>query len=210
MVHAPDTVRRGITTITGSRLKVMIKTLTVTDRGHRCDSPLHTAPVTKLERAARHPHESPLENHRPPAQIRHPAATPSHPKHPCADSPPTANRQAFSNEATSAARPSEGRHDASLGRIGVAPAWKIEERHFTDDVGPARIVHRGHCHANRSYARTATTEQARTALDRDEAAACQVYRPDRPLRTANCTETAEGDFAGSYESHCFGVNGSQV
>jgi Family of unknown function (DUF6233) len=70
-------------------------------------------------------------------------------------------------------------------RVGVAPAWKIEERvYFTDDRGPARIVHRGHCHANRDHVRPATTEQARAALTRTDAAACQVCRPNRPLHTA--------------------------
>jgi hypothetical protein len=70
-------------------------------------------------------------------------------------------------------------------RVGVAPAWKIEERvYFTDDVGPARIVHRGHCHATRDHARHATTEQARPVLTRTDAAACQACRPDRPQRTA--------------------------
>lgn len=67
-------------------------------------------------------------------------------------------------------------------RVGVVPAWKIEERaYFTDDTDPARVVHRGHCHANRDQARPATTEQARAVLDRADAAACQVCRPDRPL-----------------------------
>lgn len=70
-------------------------------------------------------------------------------------------------------------------RAGVTPAWKVEERvYFTDDVGPARAVHRGHCHANRDHARPATTEQARAVLERADAAACEVCRPDRPLRTA--------------------------
>ncbi|MBY8882891.1 DUF6233 domain-containing protein [Actinacidiphila acidipaludis] len=70
-------------------------------------------------------------------------------------------------------------------RVGVAPAWKVEERvYFADDVGPARIVHRGHCHATRDHARAATVEQARAILGQADAAACQVCRPDRPLRPA--------------------------
>ncbi|MFI1098518.1 DUF6233 domain-containing protein [Streptomyces sp. NPDC020917] len=70
-------------------------------------------------------------------------------------------------------------------RAAVSPAWKIEERvYFTDDIGPARIVHRGNCRATRDRARPATPEQARAALARGDSAACQVCRPDRPLRTA--------------------------
>jgi hypothetical protein len=70
-------------------------------------------------------------------------------------------------------------------RPGVTPAWKVEERvYFGPERGPARIVHRGDCHANHDYARPATTEQARAVLTRDDAAPCGICRPDRPLRTA--------------------------
>ncbi|SHN35807.1 DUF6233 domain-containing protein [Actinacidiphila paucisporea] len=69
-------------------------------------------------------------------------------------------------------------------RPGVTPAWKVEEKvYFGPERGPARIVHRGDCRAARDLARPASTEQARTVLDRD-AAACEVCRPDRPLRSA--------------------------
>ncbi|WP_372440946.1 DUF6233 domain-containing protein [Actinacidiphila acididurans] len=68
-------------------------------------------------------------------------------------------------------------------RVGVAPAWKVEERvYFTDDVGPARVVHRRHCHANRDHARPATTEQARAILERADAAAARCAGP-----TGRCT-----------------------
>ncbi|MFG1808285.1 DUF6233 domain-containing protein [Streptomyces sp. NPDC049040] len=50
--------------------------------------------------------------------------------------------------------------------------------------GPAHVVHRGDCHAARDLTRPATTEQARAVLTRDDAAPCQMCRPDRPLRTA--------------------------
>jgi hypothetical protein len=70
-------------------------------------------------------------------------------------------------------------------RVGVAPAWKVEEPvYFGTERGPARIVHRGTCHASRDLARPATTEQARAVLERPDAAACEVCRPDRPLRSA--------------------------
>ncbi|WP_443071591.1 DUF6233 domain-containing protein [Streptomyces sp. NBC_01477] len=66
-------------------------------------------------------------------------------------------------------------------RYGVPARWRIEESvYFGTTVGPARIVHRGTCHANHDYARPATTEQARAVLERADAAACQVCRPDRP------------------------------
>nr|WP_240964426.1 DUF6233 domain-containing protein [Streptomyces sp. C1-2] len=84
-------------------------------------------------------------------------------------------------------QPIDGQPDGRvpIERAGVAPAWKVEERvFFADDTGPARIVHRGGCHANRDHARPATTEQARAALRRDDATPCQVCRPDQPLRTA--------------------------
>ena len=69
-------------------------------------------------------------------------------------------------------------------RTGITPAWKIEERvFFTADTGPARIVYRGDCHANRDHARPATTEQARADLTRDDTAPCDICRPDRPLNT---------------------------
>lgn len=70
-------------------------------------------------------------------------------------------------------------------RPGVTPAWKVEEKvYFGTERGPARIVHRGTCHAARDLARPVTTEQARGALTRPDTAACEVCRPDRPLRTA--------------------------
>jgi hypothetical protein len=70
-------------------------------------------------------------------------------------------------------------------RPGVTPAWKVEEKvYFTGDVGPARIVHRGDCHANPDLTRPASTEQARAVLTREDAAPCPLCRPDRPLRTA--------------------------
>jgi hypothetical protein len=68
---------------------------------------------------------------------------------------------------------------------GIPPAWKVEEKaYFGPERGPARIVHRGDCHANHDYARPATTEQARAILIRPDAAPCGTCRPDRPLRTA--------------------------
>lgn len=70
-------------------------------------------------------------------------------------------------------------------RVGVAPAWKVEEPvYFGTERGPARIVHRGACHASRDLARPVTTDQARAALTRPDAAACEVCRPDRLLRSA--------------------------
>ncbi|SHN29989.1 DUF6233 domain-containing protein [Actinacidiphila paucisporea] len=70
-------------------------------------------------------------------------------------------------------------------RPGVTPAWKVEEKvYFGPERGPARIVHRGDCHATRDLTRPATTEQARIVLDRDDAAPCPMCRPDRPLRRA--------------------------
>jgi hypothetical protein len=70
-------------------------------------------------------------------------------------------------------------------RPGVTPAWKVEEKvYFNTERGPARVVHRGTCHANRDHARPASTQQARAVLDRDDTAPCPVCRPDRPLRTA--------------------------
>lgn len=70
-------------------------------------------------------------------------------------------------------------------RPGVTPAWKVEEKvYFGPEKGPARIVHRGDCRATRDLARPASTEQARAALTRPDAAACEVCRPDRPLRSA--------------------------
>jgi hypothetical protein len=68
---------------------------------------------------------------------------------------------------------------------GIPPAWKVEEKaYFGPERGPARIVHRGDCHANHDYARPATTDQARAILTRHDAAPCDICRPDRPLRTA--------------------------
>jgi hypothetical protein len=68
-------------------------------------------------------------------------------------------------------------------RPGVTPAWKVEEPVcFGPERGPARIVHRGDCHASRDLTRPATTEQARTVLTRDDAAPYRLCRPDRPLR----------------------------
>lgn len=70
-------------------------------------------------------------------------------------------------------------------RIGVSPTWKIEEPlYFGTEHGPARILHRGTCHASRDLTRPATAEQARAVLDRDDAAPCGICRPDRPLRAA--------------------------
>jgi hypothetical protein len=52
-------------------------------------------------------------------------------------------------------------------RPGTTPAWKVEEKaYFGPERGPARIIHRGNCHANHDYARPASTEQARTILVR--------------------------------------------
>lgn len=70
-------------------------------------------------------------------------------------------------------------------RPGVTPAWKVEEKVcFGTERGLARIVHRGTCHAARDLARPASTEQARAALIRPDAAPCSLCRPDRPLPTA--------------------------
>ncbi|WUH88749.1 DUF6233 domain-containing protein [Streptomyces sp. NBC_00433] len=70
-------------------------------------------------------------------------------------------------------------------RPGTTPAWKVEEKVYSGpERGPARIVHRGECHAARDLARPASTEQARAVLTRDDAAPCPLCRPDRPLRTA--------------------------
>ncbi|MGW2355206.1 DUF6233 domain-containing protein [Actinacidiphila glaucinigra] len=69
------------------------------------------------------------------------------------------------------------RHDAT-------PDWKIEEPvYFTGDIGPARIVHRGNCHAIRDVSNAATADQARAALERPDGAACPIWRPDRVLST---------------------------
>lgn len=70
-------------------------------------------------------------------------------------------------------------------RRGVTPDWKIEEPvYFTDQGGPARIVHRGTCRAARDMSAPATTEQARAALARPDAEPCRMCRPDGPLRPA--------------------------
>jgi hypothetical protein len=70
-------------------------------------------------------------------------------------------------------------------RTGVAPAWRIEEPvYFSTEAGPARIVHRGDCHAVRDVSHPATTDQARAALARDDTEPCDICRPDRPLRAA--------------------------
>ncbi|SED58873.1 DUF6233 domain-containing protein [Streptomyces sp. Ag109_O5-10] len=82
-------------------------------------------------------------------------------------------------------------------RVGVAPAWKIEEWvYFTDDVGAARFVHRVHCHANRDHTRPVTTEQARAVPERAEAAACQVC--GRTGRCAARHSLARGCFWGCF------------
>jgi hypothetical protein len=70
-------------------------------------------------------------------------------------------------------------------RDGVTPAWRIEEPvYFSTEAGPARIVHRGDCHAVRDVSHPATTEQARAVLAREDTEPCDICRPDRPLRTA--------------------------
>jgi hypothetical protein len=70
-------------------------------------------------------------------------------------------------------------------RDGVTPAWRIEEPvYFSTEAGPARIVHRGDCHAVRDVSHPATTDQARAALARDDTEPCDLCRPDRPLRAA--------------------------
>ncbi|MDJ0346349.1 DUF6233 domain-containing protein [Streptomyces sp. H10-C2] len=67
-------------------------------------------------------------------------------------------------------------------RDGVGPTWKIEEPvYFGPERGPARIVHRGDCHAVRDISHPVSTQQARTVLARPDAAPCPVCRPDRPL-----------------------------
>jgi len=67
-------------------------------------------------------------------------------------------------------------------RHGVGPAWKVEEPvYFGPQKGPARIVHRGDCRAVRDVSRHATADQARAALQRPDAAPCDICRPDRPL-----------------------------
>ena len=70
-------------------------------------------------------------------------------------------------------------------RDGVTPAWRIEEPvYFSTEAGPARIVHRGDCHAVRDVSHPATTDQARAALGREDTEPCDICRPDRPLRAA--------------------------
>jgi hypothetical protein len=70
-------------------------------------------------------------------------------------------------------------------RVGVTPAWKVEEPvYFGTEGGPARIVHRGDCHAVRDVSHLATTDQARASLARDDTEPCDICRPDRPLRAA--------------------------
>jgi hypothetical protein len=70
-------------------------------------------------------------------------------------------------------------------RDGVTPAWRIEEPvYFSTEAGPARIVHRGDCHAVRDVSHPATTDQARAALAREDTEPCDICRPDRPLRAA--------------------------
>lgn len=70
-------------------------------------------------------------------------------------------------------------------RYGVTPNWKIEQPvYFGTEQGPARIVHRGYCRACRDLSEPATADQARDTLEHPDAAACQICRPDRPLRAA--------------------------
>jgi hypothetical protein len=70
-------------------------------------------------------------------------------------------------------------------RTGVTPARRIEEPvYFSTEASPARIVHRGDCHAVRDVSHPATTTQARTALTRNDTEPCDICRPDRPLRPA--------------------------
>jgi hypothetical protein len=65
------------------------------------------------------------------------------------------------------------------------PGWKVEEPvYFGTEGGPARIVHRGDCHAVRDVSHPATTDQARAFLARDDTEPCDICRPDRPLRAA--------------------------
>ncbi|WP_265737192.1 DUF6233 domain-containing protein [Actinacidiphila paucisporea] len=51
-------------------------------------------------------------------------------------------------------------------------------------MDPARTVHRGDCRAALGLALPTSAEQARAVLMRDDAAPCDICRPDRPLRTA--------------------------
>lgn len=75
------------------------------------------------------------------------------------------------------------------GRPGITPAGKAEEPvHFTGDAGPARIVHRGHCHAVRDVSGRASTQQA---LRRTRA------RRRRPVRGAPARPAAAHRRAGS-------------
>ncbi|MGW2841801.1 DUF6233 domain-containing protein [Streptomyces sp. NPDC001493] len=70
-------------------------------------------------------------------------------------------------------------------RYGVAPTWTVEAPvYFGPERGPARIVHRGDCHAVGDVSRPATTDQARTMLARSDAASCHTCRPDRVLGRA--------------------------
>ncbi|WP_225848596.1 DUF6233 domain-containing protein [Streptomyces sp. HPF1205] len=70
-------------------------------------------------------------------------------------------------------------------RHGVTPDWRIEQPvYFGARRGPARIVHRGSCHACRDLSEPATADQARAALVRPGAVPCRLCRPDLPLNTA--------------------------
>ncbi|MEU3464799.1 DUF6233 domain-containing protein [Streptomyces sp. NPDC006733] len=70
-------------------------------------------------------------------------------------------------------------------RHSVASAWRVDEPvYFGPERGPARIVHRGDCHAVRDLSHPATTEQARATLARPDGAPCDVCRPDQPLSRA--------------------------
>ncbi|WP_368860193.1 DUF6233 domain-containing protein [Streptomyces fildesensis] len=64
-------------------------------------------------------------------------------------------------------------------RNGATPAWQVEEPvYFVLERGPARIVHRGDCHATRDLTRLATTKQAHAALAQPEAAPCSAAGPN--------------------------------
>ncbi|MEU3465625.1 DUF6233 domain-containing protein [Streptomyces sp. NPDC006733] len=47
--------------------------------------------------------------------------------------------------------------------------------------GPARLVHRGDCHAVRGLSHPVTTDQTRATRARPDAATCPVCRPHQPL-----------------------------
>jgi hypothetical protein len=67
-------------------------------------------------------------------------------------------------------------------RHDVAPKWRIEEPVYIGRApGPARIVHRGTCHAVHDVSHPAGTEEARAALRRPDTVPCDICRPDRPL-----------------------------